>query len=224
VHACGEALQVASRPMNLLYLADPMCSWCYGFGPTLDALLAQPGAAAPLQLALVMGGLRPHTTEVLDSAKARDILGHWQHVNEATALPFHTGPDAALVQPDFVYDTEPASRAVVAVRTHWPRLMWRYFKAVQQAFYAEGRNVTRPEVLADVAQALGIPRADFAAALAADAARNTTLQDFAQAQAWGIRGFPALVAEHAGALHLLAQGHTPLEALHERLHALTTAH
>ena len=38
------------------------------------------------------------------------------------------------------------------------------------------------------------------------------------------RGFPALVAEHAGALHLVAQGHTPIETLHERLTALTTSH
>src|SRR5881392_585632 len=51
--------------MNLIYIADPMCSWCYGFGKSMDALLAQPGEFAPLQLALVMGGLRPYTTETL---------------------------------------------------------------------------------------------------------------------------------------------------------------
>jgi putative protein-disulfide isomerase len=24
---------------QLIYVADPMCSWCYGFGPELQALL-----------------------------------------------------------------------------------------------------------------------------------------------------------------------------------------
>ncbi len=41
--------------MHLLYIADPLCSWCYGFGPELSKLLARhPGA----RLDLVMGGLR----------------------------------------------------------------------------------------------------------------------------------------------------------------------
>ena len=36
--------------MNLIYIGDPMCSWCYGFAAPLDALLADPQGAAPLQL------------------------------------------------------------------------------------------------------------------------------------------------------------------------------
>lgn len=46
----------------LVYVGDPMCSWCYGFGPRLDALLAMqrraeagPMAAA-LSRALVSAG------------------------------------------------------------------------------------------------------------------------------------------------------------------------
>ncbi len=34
--------------MNLLYIADPMCSWCYGFGNALDALLAEHAAGLHL--------------------------------------------------------------------------------------------------------------------------------------------------------------------------------
>ena len=55
---------------------------------------------------------------------------------------------------------------------------------------------------------------------ASQAMRDATLADFRQSQAWGIRGFPAVVAEHDGALHLVAQGYLPVEALRERLTAL----
>ncbi len=206
--------------MNLIYIADPMCSWCYGFGKPMDALLSEPGATAPLQLALVMGGLRPYTTESLAPERADEIFGHWRHVNEASGQPFAQAPRTALHEPGFVYDTEPASRATVTVRTLWPKLVWRYFKALQHAFYAEARNVTRPEVLADLAEELGIPRAEFAKAFASNEMREATAQDFAQSQAWGIRGFPALVAEHGGELHLVAQGYCPIDTLRGRLEAL----
>lgn len=210
--------------MNLIYVADPMCSWCYGFSRPMDELLAAPGDLAPLQLALVMGGLRPYTTEPMQPEHAQELAGHWQHVAEASGLPFAQAPHAALHQPGFIYDTEPAARAVVTVRKHWPKLVWRYLKAVQHAFYAEGRNVVQPEVLADVAEGLGIPRADFARAFASEEMRETVRQDFAIAQQWGIRGFPALIAEHGDHLHLVTQGFMPAEALRERLTAAGQAH
>jgi len=210
--------------MNLIYVADPMCSWCYGFVKPLDELLAQPGSAAPLQLALVMGGLRPFTTEAMAPERANELAGHWHHVAEASGQPFARAPNTALHIPGFVYDTEPASRATVTVRTLWPKLVWRYLKAVQHAFYAEGKNVVQPEVLADVAESLGIPRADFAKAFASQEMRDATLADFAQSQSWGIRGFPALIAEHGDHLHLVGQGFMPIDALRERLQAASATH
>jgi putative protein-disulfide isomerase len=208
--------------MNLIYIADPMCSWCYGFAKTMDALLAEPGDSAPLQLALVMGGLRPYTSEPLSRERADEIFGHWHHVHEASGQPFAQAPNTALHLPGFVYDTEPASRAVVSMRSLSAPHVWRYFKAVQQAFYADAKDVTRAEVLADLAEPLGVPRRTFLDAFESPAMDAATREDFAQSQAWGIRGFPALVAEHGGALHLVAQGYLPIDALRERLAALRT--
>ena len=42
---------------RLLYVMDPMCSWCWGFAPVLDALAEQAGAAG-VGVDLVLGGLR----------------------------------------------------------------------------------------------------------------------------------------------------------------------
>jgi putative protein-disulfide isomerase len=220
-HAASSDKLVSIDPMNLIYFADPMCSWCYGFGKSLSAVLADPRDAAPLQLALVMGGLRPYTTEPLAEGRADEIFAHWKHVHDASGLPFATAPSTALHEPGFVYDTEPASRATIAVRTHWPQHVWRYFRAVQHAFYAEGKNVTRPEVLAEVAEAVGLPRDNFAVAFASQEMRDAAQSDFSQTQSFGIRGFPALVAEIGGALHLVANGYLPEEALRERLSALS---
>ena len=206
--------------MNLIYIADPMCSWCYGFGKTMAELLAEPRDAAPLQLALVMGGLRPFTTEPLAASRDDEILSHWQHVQEASGLPFAQAPNTALHEPGFVYDTEPASRATVTVRSLWPQHTWRFFKAVQEAFYAQGLNVTRPEVLADVAEAQGLPRAEFAAAFASQPMRDATTADFAQSQRWGISGFPALLAEHAGQLNWISRGYAPINSVREKLSEL----
>ena len=210
--------------MNLIYVGDAMCSWCYGFARPLDDLLADPQDAAPLNMALVMGGLRPFTTEAITPARADEIAGHWHRVAEASGQPFATAPATALHRPGFIYDTEPAARATVTVRSLWPQHVWRYFKTVQQAFYAEGRDVTEPGVLADIAEALGLPRQAFGRAYASTEMRDATLQDFKQSQSWGVRGFPTLVAEHGDHLHLVGSGYMPIETLRTRLAAVATAH
>jgi putative protein-disulfide isomerase len=209
--------------MNLIYVADPMCSWCYGFGRTISELLAEPGDLQPLHLALVMGGLRPYTTELLKPERAQEIFSHWHHVAQASGLPFAASPHTALDEPGFIYDTEPASRAAITVRTLWPQHTWRYFKAVQTAFYAEGRNVTQAAVLADVAESVGLPRADFAKTFASTALREATAKDFAQSQAWGITGFPAVIAQKGDDLHLVCRGYAPVETLRARIAALMAA-
>ena len=177
-----------------------------------------------MQRALVRGGLRPFTPEPIAAARADELAGHWHRVADASGQPFAQAPHTALHIPGFIYDTEPAARATVTVRSLWPQHVWRYFKAIQHAFYAEGRNVTEPGVLADIAVELDLPRAEFGKAFASQRMRDATLQDFQQSQGWGIRGFPTLVAEHGDHLHLVGSGFMPIATLRERLASAATPH
>lgn len=196
----------------LVYFADPMCSWCYGFGPELDALLRE---RPTLRVDMVMGGLRPYNTEKASAAFRTTIAEHWAHVAMESGLPFN---DAALAREGFVYDTEPASRAVVAVRATQAERVLPYFKRVQHAFYAAGRDVTDPEVLADLAADEGLDRAVFLATHASDAARQAVRQDFSAAQRSGVKGFPTLaVCYPDGRVFLLASGFVRAAALADRL-------
>ncbi|NMM36209.1 MAG: DsbA family protein [Glaciimonas sp.] len=222
---------------HLIYIADPMCSWCYGFGPQLNALL---DALPEAQLDIVMGGLRAYNTEVMDDARKATILTHWKHVEEASGLPFST---SGMARPGFIYDTEPACRAVVTARILGedlpPRKILDVFHAIQHAFYAEGRDVTNLQVLAEVgatalADAYGqsslaaqppapIDSTGFLQTLSAASTISETRQDFAQTQQWGIQGFPALVLKHDATLHLVSSGFTKTAVLMERIQAITHA-
>lgn len=197
--------------IHLIYIADPMCSWCYGFGPELNKLLERQGDA---QLSLVMGGLRAGNTKIMDAKLKATLHEHWRHVHEASGLPFAAD---AMAQPGFIYDTEPACRAVVAVRERAADRALDYFHAVQKAFYAEARDVTQGEVLAEVALAVGLPSDEFLAAWHAAPIHAATQQDFATTQRWGITGFPTLVLEHGGKLHAVTVGYTKADDLFARM-------
>ncbi len=194
---------------RLLYITDPMCSWCWGFSPVVDAL-AKRAAVDGVPLHLIAGGLRVGSIEPLDTATRQTILGHWRAVGEKTAQPFHF--DNAM-PPDFIYDTEPACRALVTARNLDPAHAWPLVKAMQHAFYAEGRDISRTEVLAALAEKNGFDPQRFTAYFESMEARKETHADFEQARALHVTGFPTVLLERDGHLKLFTHGYQPLAQL-----------
>ena len=197
--------------MKLIYIADPMCSWCYGFGPELAKLLARhPDAAVDV----VMGGLRPFNDKPTTQEFREMLRGHWHHVATASGLPFS---EAALERPGFIYDTEPACRAVVTARDIDPARTLAYLKAVHAEFYSDGRDVTRGDELADIAGECGFERDTFRMQLDSESMRARTREDFARTQSLGVGGFPTLGVLHGNQVYLVTSGYVTDDVLEYRL-------
>ena len=189
----------------LWYFADPMCSWCWGFSPVIEAIREE--YRPRLKIALVLGGLRPGTTEKISESLREDILHHWQQVHERSAQPFRF--EGAMPE-GFVYDTEPPSRAVLTMGSMDKENIFPMLKAIQVAFYAQGLDVTQTEVLADLAAGFGVERAQFIGAFESEEMRTRTLAHFKHARQVGVRGFPTLILQQGDDLHLITNGWQPL--------------
>ena len=174
---------------HLVYFADPMCSWCWGFSPVMQQISQRFGDTLPIRL--VLGGLRPWTKEPMDPSDRADVRSHWEHVHQASGQPFDFG---FFERERFVYDTEPASRAIVVLRRRGMPMALAALQRIQRAFYADNQDVTQVDTLAALAAELGVDEAGFREEFASDDAREQTRADFALAQASGIRGFPTLIA------------------------------
>jgi putative protein-disulfide isomerase len=164
-----------------------------------------------LPLDLVMGGLRAGNTEPMRQQDKDYIRSAWTRVGTATGQAFDMD---FFNREGFVYDTEPACRAVVTARRLMPRMALPFMARIQQAFYAENRDMTAAEAIAEVAEEAGFDRAGFAEAFASPEVRNETFRDFLTAQSLGIHGFPTLIAgSEARGYALLTNGYRPLEDL-----------
>jgi putative protein-disulfide isomerase len=189
----------------LWYFADPMCSWCWGFSPVIETLRS--AYRTHMKIALVLGGLRPGETTPMTASGREEILHHWHAVQARTGQPFRF--DGALPE-GFVYDTEPACRAVVAVGGIKPTQIFSMIKAIQTAFYAEGRDVTQPSVLAVLAAGLGVNGQAFLRAFDSDTAHAHTVAHFRQARQAGVRSFPTLIVQLDAQLYPVCNGCQPL--------------
>ncbi len=194
---------------QMIYIGDPMCSWCWGFSPVKRALEQQ--CAGRAEVSLVVGGLHPGTTEAQDDARKEFLRHHWQDVNQRTGQEFSFD---ILERDDFAYDTEPACRAAVAVRLlYGNERALAFFAELQREFYVNGADVTRTDVLTGIAQGFGVADDTFAGFMDTDEMRQAPAGDFEQARALGVSGFPTVVLNDGDDYAYLTVGYQPHDQL-----------
>ena len=193
---------------NLLYIADPMCSWCWGFAPAIEAIAQR--YESQLTIKPVMGGLRALNRTPMDDAQKAEIAEHWNHVNERTGQPFDM---SFFDRNEFVYDTEPACHAVCVVRVLKPGLTLLYLSALQEAFYTENRDITDEAVLCEIAEGLRIDGARFLSLFKDVMSVYETAGDFHMARQMQVTGYPSIVLNKGDQYAMLTAGYQPLEDL-----------
>lgn len=211
--------------MKFVLVADPMCSWCYGFGKEMTALVDR---YPDISLEIVVGGLRAGATDVLDESGKRFRLEHWARVEEASGLPFNR--EGLMARKRFVYDTEPVCRAVVAARILAPNAdLLKIFRAFQHAFYVDAVDTTNGEVLAEVGAAAlsanghSITPAEFLATWQQNDTIKAAAAEFAMARSMGVTSFPTLFLEKHGQLRRVGNGYAPVDQLEQDMNALLAA-
>lgn len=198
-----EVSAVEQTDLEIVYVGDPMCSWCWGVAPELDEL----GRRRPdLSLRVVVGGLRPGPdARTVGDRMAASLEHHWRQVAARTGQPFDR---SLLARRDWVYDTEPACKAVVVMRELDEPQAWPLFKRLQRAFYADGVVLTEPGAIAEVVSEFAIDHGEFERRFESREATKATWKDFALARNWGITGFPTVILRQGDRGTVIAQGYT----------------
>lgn len=198
----------------LWYFADPMCSWCWGFSPVVQRLKEK--YHSHVKFTLVLGGLRPYTRESITDALRQEILHHWHEVHKMTGQAFSF--EGAM--PDgFIYDTEPASRAVVTVGELSPQTTFDYFTSVQRAFYVEQKDVTQESVLAALLTSLSVDEQQFQQTFCSEPIKQKTQAHFHKSRQFGVRGFPTLILQADQQYYILTSGYRPYDELQSEIDA-----
>lgn len=194
--------------LHLIYVMDPMCSWCYGFAPVIKRLVTE--QEGTMQFKLVLGGLRPGTEKPMDEPMKEQLKHHWQDVEKISGQPIDY---SFFDRTGFIYDTEPACRALVTMRYLKPEVEFEVAEAVQSAFYARNQDVTNPAVLAAIAFQFGVGEETFLEKFSTQEMREKTQQDFVIARHLQANAFPSLYLLNGTNLHLLSRGYRTYDGM-----------
>ena len=191
----------------LHYIFDPLCGWCYGAAPLLEAARAVPG----LTVALHGGGMMTGSNRrQITPAWRGYVLPHDRRIEQLSGQPFGDAYiNGLLNDTTAMMDSEPPITAILAAEA-LAGMGLDMLHRVQRAHYVDGLRIADLPVLVTLAQELGLDGAAFEAAYARQAGAATQRHIDASrallAQVGG-QGFPTFVLDDGtGAMSVIDIG------------------
>ncbi|EPG74473.1 DSBA-like thioredoxin domain protein [Leptospira fainei serovar Hurstbridge str. BUT 6] len=192
---------------SLIYVADPLCPWSYGFGQSILKLKSK--YEDKIDFSLVLGGFRFGPDIESFTPEMTDRLRYlWKDVERASGRSFQY---EILNRRDLVFDSEPACRAVITAQRLAPILTFEYLNALSFSFHAAGQDPTDLNTFLSVASDLSINKSDFEELYRSEETSLETKNDFNYGFLLGVTGFPTLVFSDGLERGILTKGFLPYE-------------
>ncbi len=182
---------------RLIYVHDPMCSWCYAFEPVRRQLFSALDGRMPIER--LVGGLAPDSGEPMPAAMRQMLQQTWRRIEQVVPGTRFNYDFWQHCEPR--RSTYPANRAVLAARAQGAGFDETMTGRIQRAYYREARNPSDDETLIELATDIGLDAARFAADLKSPRTRAALLDEIGRARALGADSFPSLIVADDGRLH-----------------------
>lgn len=197
---------------RLVYVHDPLCSWCYGFSPVVRQLFDTTRRRASWEI--LAGGM-----------VVGDRVGPIGRISEflKKALPKVEGTTGVRFGPRFtsnvldpgtlVLSSFEPSRALQAVKILAADRALPYAAGVQKALYEDGLDVTSMKVLGDVAESVRV--VGFEIEYLKTSTYDRTLEEFRRVSDLGVTGFPTLLGFDGDEALVFSRGWSPFDRVFE---------
>lgn len=199
----------------LYYVHDPMCSWCWGFRRSWDAL--RTALPDEIKVVNVVGGLAPDSDEPMPTEQREAIAGHWVQIAEEVGAKFNFD-FWTLCEPR--RSTYPACRAVIAAS--FQDQEEAMIDAIQRAYYLRAMNPSNNVTLVLLAQELRLDGDRFSADLGSEQTEQELQRNFALRRRINVSSFPSLVLETDAGLHPLPHDYHTIAASLQAVKAISS--
>lgn len=176
----------------LIYVHDPMCSWCWGFEPVRNKLFASLDSSVNIKR--FVGGLAPDSNDPMPQEMQNMLKATWRKIEESIPGTVFNFEFWEKCQPR--RSTYPSNRAIVAARQQGIEYDEQMTHLIQQAYYSQAKNPSDESLLIEVAEELS-NQSNFNTQLFIQELRSQKIEDLFQQELQytrqlGMNSFPSL--------------------------------
>ena len=200
---------------TLIYVHDPMCSWCWGFTNVYQQLIER--LPAEVEICRLVGGLAPDSDMPMPESMQAMLQQTWHRIEmmiPGTQFNFEFWNRCAPRR-----STYPACRAVIAAREQGEKFDLLMTQVIQLAYYQQARNPSDNETLIELAGEIGLDVDRFTKKLLDPNTHQLLLDEINSARSIGIDGFPSLMLEHGGQYYSILSNYTDVQPILNQINA-----
>jgi putative protein-disulfide isomerase len=171
---------------KLIYVHDPMCSWCWGYKLTWQKLESALANILPIEYRI--GGLAADSDQPMSADMQLQLQGIWQNISNQLGTEFNFNFWREC-QPR--RSTYPSCRAALIARSFnkEPQMI----DAIQQAYYLKAQNPSDEDVLIKLCEKIGLDPCLFTQQLHSKELKRSFDDELNFVRSLPIQGFPSLV-------------------------------
>lgn len=214
----GMSSTEATLP-QLLYIFDPLCTWCYGTSALVQRLAEE--FADQVSITVLSGGMITGADVGLIGEDWELTWQRAQQVARVTGAEFGAGFEQLGAAGTYRQDSEPPSRALMVFKQLDPLEREAAFAhAIQRAYFVDGQDLNEPTTYLGLARTFGLDAQEFRRWYDNEASRQATQHEFDVVSRLGVQGFPTLIFAQGSQGYVLARGYQPYEELKAGLEQL----
>lgn len=202
--------------VEITYFTDPLCCWSWAFEPAWKRLTSE--FANHISYQYVMCGLLPDWKSYNDPinlvSRPAQMGPVWMQASHISGVPIRS----ELWITDPPVSSYPVCIAVKSAHLQSPLFGEQYLQLAREAVMLEMQNISRQEVLENIAQKLaktnpGFNRQRFAEDLVNGVGLEAFRADWNGAQMQRIERYPTLIFKRKNQRSILFSGYKPYQAL-----------
>jgi putative protein-disulfide isomerase len=197
----------------LIYVHDPMCSWCWGFTSVYQQLVDQ--LPEDIEIRRRVGGLAPDSDLPMPESMQQMLQQTWMRIEQTIPGTRFNHDFWSQCAPR--RSTYPACRAVIAARGQGESYDFLMTSQIQQAYYLQARNPSDNSTLIELSDEIGLDSTQFANDLEDPKIDELLVNEINQSRSIGIDSFPSLMLEQDGQYTRILSNYTEVNPILDQI-------
>jgi putative protein-disulfide isomerase len=203
-----------NEKMELLYIYDPLCGWCYGFGPVVERIERE---HTSVEVTIISGGMVLGDRIAPVGNMAPYLLKAMPRLEKTTGVTYGEPYKALLKQGTYMTSSEKPSVALCVYKSFTADRAVSFAHDIQSSFFKEAKDLNKDETYADLAGSYGLDKNVFLERMKDSTYLKQAYAEFKQAASFGIDGYPCLFLKKGDKYIQVADGYTDYETVNKNL-------
>jgi putative protein-disulfide isomerase len=205
-HTSGEKIK-------LLYVYDPLCGWCYAFGPNVERIEKEYDA----EVTIISGGMVLGERIRPVGNMASYILKSIPKMEKTTGVKYGEAYKNLLREGTYQTSSEKPSVALCVYKSFKKDSAVSFAHDIQSSFFIDAKDLNKNETYADLAVSYGIERNSFLERMKDSMYLKQAYAEFKRAGDLQLDGYPYLFLVKDSTLYLVADGYLAYDYVSKNL-------